>query len=134
MKTLAPYLLFQGTCEAALAHYADALGGTVTELKRFGDGPMEVTEAQKRHVMHARLEADALRILASDGLEKPAGEGAIQLSLEFTDTAELARVFDKLAAGGTVTMPLADQFWGARFGMLVDRFGVAWMLNCPTKA
>ncbi|MBX3162129.1 MAG: VOC family protein [Deltaproteobacteria bacterium] len=134
MKTLTPYLSFQGTCEAALALYADALGGKVTELKRFGDAPPGATNhPHEEHIMHARFEAEGIRLMASDGRPSDAAttEAApqITLSLELADRDEQQRAFDKLAAGGKVTMPLADQFWGARFGMLVDRFGIHWMLH-----
>jgi PhnB protein len=135
MKTLTPYLSFQGTCEAALAHYAEAFGGRITELKRFGDAPAGASKhPNKEHVMHARFEADGIRLMASDGRDKNAVNPAdpqITLSLEISDRDEQQRVFDKLADGGKVTMPLADQFWG--FGMVVDKFGVLWMLNSENK-
>jgi PhnB protein len=62
---------------------------------------------------------------------KPGGNG--QVSLQFTDPAEMARRFDALAAGGTITMPLQDTFWG-KFGMLTDAFGVDWMFNCEVRS
>jgi PhnB protein len=135
VKTLTPYLSFQGTCEAALSLYADVFGGRITELKRFGDAPPGASRhPNKDHVMHARFEAEQIQLMASDGREKHAtGEPAISLSVEFTDRAEQEVAFEKLSAGGKVTMPLADQFWGARFGMLVDKFGIHWMMNCETK-
>lgn len=134
--TLTPYLSFQGTCEAALALYADALGGRVTELKRFGDAPPGVSRHPKpEHIMHARFEAGGVRLMASDGRKRDAAaDPQITLTLEFTDRAEQQRVFAKLAAGGAVTMPLGDQFWGAHFGMLVDAFGIHWSLNCDAPS
>jgi PhnB protein len=135
MKTLTPYLSFHGTCEAALKFYAEAFNGTITELKRFGDAPAGASpHPNKDHVMHARFEAEQVKLMASDGRDKDStGEPQISLSVELTDRAEQEKVFGKLSAGGKVTMPLADQFWGARFGMLVDKFGIHWMLNCETK-
>ena len=131
MKTLSPYLSFGGDAETALKFYAEALHGRVTELKRFSEAP-QMPHPNKNEILHGRVEADGIRIMASDGKKdiKPAG---ISLSLEFTDNAELDRVFAKLSAGGTVTMPVAEQFWGARFGMLTDKFGISWLLNCDTK-
>jgi PhnB protein len=59
--------------------------------------------------------------------------GNIQLSVDVDNESKLDEVFTKMAEGGTVTMPLADQFWGAKFGMLTDKFGVSWMFNCEKK-
>jgi PhnB protein len=132
MKTLSPYLSFGGDAETALNFYADAFGGKVTELKRFSEAP-QMPHPNKNEVLHGRVESEAIRIMASDGKKDQPSGGRISLSLEFTDNAELDRVFAKLSAGGTVTMPVAQQFWGARFGMLTDKFGIGWMLNCdPT--
>jgi PhnB protein len=131
MKTLSPYLSFGGDAEAALKLYAEAFNGRITELKRFSEAP-QMPHPNKNEILHGRVEAEGIRIMASDGKED-AREGRISLSLEFTDNAELDRVFAKLSAGGTVTMPVAEQFWGARFGMLTDKFGVGWMVSCDTK-
>ena len=131
MKTLSPYLSFGVSAEAALHFYADAFGGRVTELKRFAEAP-QMAHPNKQEILHGRVEADGIRLMASDGKQELKG-GRISLSLEFSDNAELDRVFAKLSAGGTVTMPVAEQFWGARFGMLTDKFGIAWMLNCDAK-
>src|SRR5947208_2234593 len=114
MKTLSPYLSFSGNAEAALHFYADALNGRVTELKRFAEAP-QMPHPNKNEVLHGRVEADGIHILASDG-KKDVTAGRISLSLELTDNAELDRVFAKLSEGGTVTKPMAEQFWGARFG------------------
>jgi PhnB protein len=135
MKTLIPYLNFNGTCEQALNFYAEAFNGKVTMISRFGDGPMQVPDAQKNHVMHARFEAENIRFMASDGMDKDKVQpgGNVQLSIDFTDRAEMERVWAKLEKGGTVKMPLGDQFWGARFGMLEDKFGIHWMLNTENK-
>jgi len=133
MKTLIPYLHFNGTCDEALKFYAEAFNGKVTQIQRFGDAPMQVPDAQKNNVMHARFEAENIRFMASDGLEKLTPGHSVQLSIDFTDRAEMERVWAKLEKGGTVKMPLGDQFWGARFGMLEDRFGIRWMLNSENK-
>jgi PhnB protein len=131
MKTLSPYLSFGGDAEAALNFYAEALDGRVTELKRFSEAP-QMPHPNKNEILHGRVEASGIQIMASDG-KKDVKHGGVSLSLEFTDNAELDRVFGKLSAGGTVTMPVAEQFWGARFGMLTDKFGFSWLLNCDAK-
>ena len=74
-------------------------------------------------------------IMVSDvfkGMEYSVGT-YISLSIEMEDVHQMEKVFNKMAEGGTITMPLADQFWGARFGMLKDKFKIQWMFNCPLK-
>jgi PhnB protein len=133
MKTVTPYLKFPGNCEIALKHYCEAFNGKITELKRFSEAP-QMPHPNKNDVLHARFEAEGVRLMASDG-DKDAAKGTarIGLSVEWTDAADMQRVFDRLAAGGTVTMPIAEQFWGAKFGMLTDPFGISWMFNCDRK-
>lgn len=135
MKQVNVYLNFPGTCEAALNFYKDALGGEITSLQRMGDAPVDAPEQEKNLVMHATFKADGVDLMASDGnAEHPVTHGnQITLNLNFDDEAEQTAVFDKLAAGGQVTMPLEDTFWNARFGMLTDKFGIPWMFNCEKK-
>jgi PhnB protein len=131
-----PYLSLAGQCEDALAFYAAALGGRIVDLRRYAGSPMDTDKLPpewKNKVLHAVLEADGTRILASDGLPgapKPAFSG-ITLTVELgSDQARAQRVFDALVAGGQVRMPLAPKFWGASMGMLQDRYGVSWMVSC----
>src|SRR5262245_6949023 len=133
MKTLTPYLNFHGCCEAALNFYVQAFGGRITELKRFSEAP-QMKHPEGDDVMHARFEAEGVRLMASDGHKDAAkGTSRFGLSVELDDNAELDRIFNKMSEGGQVTMPLERQFWGARFGMLTDKFGVDWMFNCESK-
>lgn len=128
--TLHPYLNFAGRTEEAMRFYEAALGGNL-EIMRMGDSPIPCATEHKNRVMHATLIAGTIRVMASDSppdSPAPGGNGGIHLSLNFTDTAEQDRVWAALLDGGTATMPLADQFFG-RFGMLVDRFGIPWMLH-----
>jgi len=129
--TLTPYIMFNGTCEEALNFYANALNGKITDLNRFGEAP-ESMGADAQKIMHANFEAGAVKFMASDGNENDATGNMVQLSLNFTDVAEEEKVFAALSDGAQVTMPLQDTFWGARFGMLTDKFGVRWMFNCDT--
>ena len=128
--TVNPYLNFNGNCEAAMNFYKNALGGELN-IMRFGDSPAPVPEAQKNMVMHATLTFKDATIMASDGQpDQPPVMGTnIHMSLNSSDVEQGGVYFNNLAAGGTVTMPYADQFWGARFGMLTDKFGVHWMVN-----
>lgn len=127
--TLNPYVTLAGNCEEAVMFWADALGAT-HHIIRMSENPMPMPDEARNLVMHATIRTDDLTLMASDAmLGQPAPSGsAISISLNFTDKDQQTRVWDRLAAGGHVVMPLGDQFWG-RFGMLRDRFGVQWMLN-----
>ena len=132
---LIPYIHYSGNAEEALNFYVSALDGSIQQLGRYGDSPMDTDEDWKQKVMHARLVFDDNMIMISDSFKgQPISTGGnVQLSVDVEDTDRLEIVFNKMAEGGTITMPLADTFWGARFGMLKDKFGVSWMFNCELK-
>lgn len=132
---LIPYIHYPGNAEEALNFYVAALNGSIQQLGRYGDSPMDTDEDWKQKVMHARLVFDGNMIMMSDSFKgQPVStDGNVQLSVDVEDTEKLEIVFNKMAEGGTITMPLADTFWGARFGMLKDRFGISWMFNCELK-
>lgn len=130
-----PYLFFNGRCEEALDFYRSALGAEVTSLMRYKDSPepMEpgmVPPGSENKVMHANLRIGETQIMASDGdcAGQPDFRG-FSLTITVADAAEADRMFAALADGGQVQMPLARTFWSPRFGMLVDRFGLGWMVN-----
>lgn len=127
-----PYLFFEGRCEEALAFYRQALGAEVTVLMRYKESPdpgMSPPGAEEK-VMHANLRIGETTLMVSDGLCKgqPAFQG-FSLSLAVADEAEARRLFTALSEGGVVQMPLAKTFWSPCFGMVVDRFGVSWMVT-----
>jgi PhnB protein len=128
---LHPYLQFDGRCEEAVAFYRDALGAEVVMLVRFKDcpDPSMVPPGAEDKVMHMRFRIGETTVLASDGrcLGKPSFQG-FSLSLTVANDAEAERCFTALANGGQVQMPLAKTFFSSRFGMVADRFGVAWMV------
>jgi PhnB protein len=128
---LTPYLNFVGNAEEVLYFYKDALDGEIVMISRYKDAPMPFDEDWKNKIMHARLKFGKSIIMISDGPKdfKTTFNGNIQLSIEVEDENKMEEVFNKLAAGGKVTMPLQKQFWGAKFGMLVDKFGTGWMLS-----
>ncbi|MFT3933088.1 MAG: VOC family protein [Chitinophagaceae bacterium] len=132
---LTPYLHFAGNAEEVLNFYKEALGGEIVMLSRYGDSPMPTDEDYKQKIIHARLVFDDNMIMISDGMKgQPVNtNGNVQLSVEVEDIAKLETVFNKMAAGGFVKMPLADQFWGSKFGMLTDKFGISWMFNHTPK-
>ncbi|MGB8907631.1 MAG: VOC family protein [Candidatus Cybelea sp.] len=135
---LEPYLLFDGRCEEALNFYKPAFGGEIEGLSRWSEMPKDaggppVTPETANRVMHANFKSAGVSFMASDATPgKTYGEGPISLSVSTTDVAEAERVFNYLAAGGNVEMPMADMFWGAKFGMLTDKFGIDWMVSCRT--
>ena len=131
---LHPYLNFDGKTAEAMNFYAEALGGTL-QIMRFGDSPMPVPPEHKDRVMHATLRTPGLTIMASDTMPgQPSTPGnTVHLSLNFSTVEEQDRVWEKLSPGATITMPLAQQFFG-RFGMLTDRYGNSWMFHFSAQA
>lgn len=130
---ITPYLNFDGTAGEAIRHYERALGARTEVLQRFGEIPGGTVPAEHQdRVMHARLRIGDGLVMISDtqpGTPVPA-ESNVHVTLELDDVADAEAKFEALAAGGTITMPLQDMFWGARFGMLTDAYGVRWMFNC----
>ena len=128
------YLTFNGNAAEALAFYAKALGGRVTFSMTFGESPMgaETPAAYKEKIMHATLEARGHQLMASDMPPGMAFEGykGFSLSVQGDNVDEGKKLFEALAEGGEVTMPYGPQFWAVGFGMLTDKFGVSWMVNC----
>lgn len=132
---LQPYIFFYGRCEEALEFYKAALGGSY-EMMRVKDSPMaeHMPPNAANSVMHASFTADGVSFLASDGQEQKAIDpdaGNIDLTLSTTDGTEGERVFKALSDGGKVIRPIENAFWGGRFGMFVDRFGIEWMMTLP---
>ncbi len=129
-----PYLTFNGRCREAFAFYATTLGGQIESLMTWGDSPqpMSLSEADKPNVMHASLRIGQDQIMGCDMTTqmpyKPL-EGT-QVVLNIDEPSEAERVFNALADRGQVRMPLTETFWAKRFGMVQDRFGVPWMINC----
>lgn len=130
---LEPYVFYYGRCEEALEFYKSAVGGTY-ELSRFEGSPMadQVPAESRQKIMHATFKGDGFSFMASDGDVSKAVDpeaGNISLSLGIDDAAQAERAFNALGQGGTVKMPFAQAFWGGKFGVLVDRFGVEWMVS-----
>ena len=130
---LTPYIMFNGNCEEALNFYADALDGEIKNLSRYEGSPAESMSADKQKVMHANFVANDLAFMAADGQQTTADAGMVHLCLDFKDADVEEKVFNALSAGAKITMPLQDTFWGAKFGMLTDKFGINWMFNCEVK-
>ncbi len=134
---LNPYLLFKGQCEEAFQFYAQVLGGKIEGTFTFGASPMadKMPPAWKNKIMHMSMTVNGTVLMGSDPppdqYSEPKG---FSVSLNLSDVAEAERIFQALSAGATITMPIQQTFWAARFGMLVDRFGIPWMINCGQPA
>ena len=127
------YLSFTGQCEAAFKFYEQCLGGQPGPIFRYAGSPMadEAPAGWGDKVMHGSVTVGGQVLMGADvapeRYEEPKG---FSLSLQIQSTADAERIFHDLAEGGAVMMPLEKTFWAARFGMVVDRFGVPWMVNC----
>ncbi len=132
VKTINPYLFFNGNASDAVAFYQKAIDATVVRIARYSDTPggnLPPEHADK--VMHAHLETGGGTLLLSDGVMGPPnthGDG-VCVCLQYDGRGDVDRHFAALAEGGTVLEPLQDTFWGARFGLLKDTFGIHWMFN-----
>jgi PhnB protein len=135
MEAIIPYLNFNGNASEALDFYSNALNGHIEFKQTFGESPMESSEEQKDKIMHASFKAGDLHFLVSDTMQGQAvSTGSnLSLSLNFNDPIEMNTIFAALSDGGKVTMVLQDTFWGARFGMLQDKYGFNWMFNHDYK-
>jgi PhnB protein len=130
MRSVNPYLNFDGRSREAIEFYASVFGGT-PDIRTFGDAGMAEDPAMAGRTMHAVLDTGALVLMASDtmsGTPLTAGNN-VWINLNCESAEEISRLFAGLAEGGEIVMALADQFWGATFGMVRDRFGIHWMFN-----
>ena len=127
-----PYLFFYGRCEEALDFYVRALGAEVSLLMRCKEAPepTPVPPGWEDKVMHANLRIGESNLMVSDGCPGGAPFGGFSLSLAAPDVAQAEAWFAALGEGGKIDMPLQKTFWARAFGMLTDRFGVSWMVNC----
>jgi PhnB protein len=130
---LQPYLFFTGECEEALNFYRSVFGGEITGINRYAGSPMEqqAPPGWGQKIIHATFTSGGVSLMAADSsaAQPGANNAKARLAIGAADHDEGQCLFDGLAAGGTVTMPYAKQFWGASFGMLTDRFGIEWMIN-----
>lgn len=128
------YLSFDGNCKQAFDFYAETLGGKVLSVFTYGNSPMaaDMPPNAKDLVMHASMSLGDKVLMGADCGPWSPYEGPMRscsLSLHPSSVEQGQQWFDALSAGGTVKMPYQKTFWAAGFGMLVDKFGVAWMVN-----
>jgi len=131
------YLNFNGRCAEAFQFYADLFGGQITFMQTFGESPMagHVGSDWQGAVMHATLKIGDDIINGADAppdrYQTPAG---FSLTFATSDLVRAQHVFDALADGGHVVLPLQETFWAPKFGMVTDRFGIPWMINGESPA
>ena len=134
---LNPYLTFNGQCEAAFKFYENCLGAKIEAMLLWEGTPAaeQVPAEWRSKIMHACLVMGDQELMGADvppdGYQKPQG---FSVTLGLKDAAQAERIFHALAENGTVQMPIQETFWAARFGMLVDQFGIPWMINCEKAA
>jgi len=136
---LNPYLTFNGDCEAAFRLYEQCLGGKITFMMTYGDSPMaaQAPSGWSGKIMHATLTIGDQLLqgadVTPDRYQKPQGI-SVTLNMKAAEAAAAERIFKALAEGGQVQMPIQETFWAHRFGMVTDRFGTPWMVNCEKPA
>lgn len=138
MPQINPYLNFPGTCEEAFNFYKSVFGGEFPFISRYKDMPPsesghgEALDGEK--IMHISLPLSSGGMLfgsdvGGDWTSSSHAGKSIQLSISADSEEEAKRIYEELSAGGRVTMPLEKMFWGALFGMFIDKFGTVWMVN-----
>jgi PhnB protein len=131
------HLSFNGQCQEAFEFYEKCLGGKITMMMSYGDSPMasQASDDRRKKILHATVAFGNDVLTGGDAppeiYQKPQG-AAVLLSMEDPDEAD--QIFKDLAENGTVQMAIQETFWALRFGMLVDRFGTPWMINCGRPA
>lgn len=132
---LIPYLTFDGQTEEAMAYYADVFGGEVVQLQRYKSAPgMQIPEGYEEKVLHGRVQVGDVEMYFSDAKREAVSGNIISLTMEFDTEEQVDRAFELLAKDGTVFMQLDKMFWGAKYGKLMDKYGVHWDLNYQLKA
>ena len=142
MATVNCYLAFKDNCEEAFNFYKSVFGGEFTYISKFKDMPpsdeFKLTENDMEKVMHVSLPISKETILMGSDMADCKSDfykegNNFSLSVDTDSKDEATKYFNDLAAGGQVTMPLMDTFWGSYFGMLTDKFGIQWMVSYQTE-
>ena len=135
MPQLDAYLFFNGNCAEAMRFYEKTLGGKIEMMMTHAESPMgaQASPGNAKRIMHASITIDGRLLMASDSMADQPAEGmkGFSLSLLYPSVGEAQKVFDALAKGGQVRMPMEKTFWAESFGMLVDSFGTPWMISGP---
>ncbi len=143
MATVNPYLTFNGTCEAAFTFYKSVFGGEFPYIGKFKDMPPvegcpPISEADGNKIMHVSLPISKETILMGSDSSEAFGQVTVvgnnfSVSINAESKEEADKLFNSLSAGGNISMPMNQTFWGAYFGMFTDKFGILWMVNFDTQ-
>jgi len=134
---VSPYLSFKGQCEEAFTFYQQCLGGTLGPLFRYTGSPFadQAPPGWDEKIMHGSMTIGDLMLMGADitpaKYEEPKG---FSLSVQIKSVDDAERIFHGLAEGGVIVMPLEKTFWAERFGIVSDRFGIPWLINCEGAA
>lgn len=138
MATTNIYLTFEGNCKAAFDFYKSVFGGDFPHVGKFGDMPetdgKKISEEDKEKIMHISLPISKETVLMGSDAGTDWGQGLtignnFSIAINADSREEADKLFNGLSEGGTITMPLQETFWGAYFGMFVDKFNINWMMN-----
>ena len=139
MTTINPYLTFNGTCEEAFDFYKSIFGGEFPYIGKFKDMPpdpaSQISDADKEKIMHISLPISKETVLMGSDSSEAFGHATVEgnnfsISINTNSVEEITRIYNELSKGGKIKMPLNKTFWGAYFGMFIDKFGIHWMVNC----
>ena len=131
------YLNFNGQCEAAFKFYEKCLDGKIEGTFTYEGSPMakDVPAEFRNKLMHATLVIGDQVLMGADvppgRYQRPEG---FSVAIGLKDVAKAERIFKSLSEGASVQMPIQETFWAVRFGMLTDKFGIPWMINCEKAA
>lgn len=126
-----PYIAFKGNCRQAIEFYRNALGAEVLFTHTVGESPMS-NMGPPENIMHCTMKVGDSTIMMCDdpSPEAAAGDGNISLAIGLNDPERAKQLFGNLAQEGSVVMPLDKTYWAEAFGMVTDKFGIKWMVNC----
>jgi PhnB protein len=126
-----PYIAFKGNCREAIEFYKQAFDAEVLFTQTFGESPMS-SMGPADNIMHCSMKVGNSTIMMCDDPrpEGGGGDGNISLAIGLNDPERAKQVFGNLTKGGSVVMPLEKTYWADAFGMVTDKFGVKWMVNC----
>jgi PhnB protein len=131
MNSISPYIGFNGKCREAMSFYQSCFGGKL-DLQQVAGSPMEeYWPAGKDKIFHSTLDIGELHIMGSD-MSGPGGfvkGNDVSIAIGCSSEEEINRIFNQLSEGGKVMDPIKQQFWGALFGAVEDKYGIRWMLN-----
>ena len=139
MLRLNPYLEFNGDCEEAMSFYRDCVGGEFDFISYYKDGPTDLggkptPEHMMDKIMHLTWRFESNIVQACDAIDPILSGSQVTLSINLDDEKKAVKIFNKLSSTGNIILDLQTTFWGAVFGILSDKYGIRWKINCTIKA